>query len=145
MNLGGNLCSNQGPWQLALPLCASPHLPLLLQLDLSHLTGQPGRQSTAGCAAAAPESRELRVPHSHSQLLQGSAPGAGRGARSAAPPAAAREHLAAPQGAAPPAPAALRLPAGCPAGTTLLPRPASVTDQAGMPESLTEVTRPGGA
>lgn len=123
MNLGGNLSSNQGPLQLALPFRASPPLPLLLRLDLSRLTGQPGRQSTAGCAAAAPESRELWVTHSHSQLLQGGAPGAGCGARGVAPPAAAWEYLAAPQGAAPPAPAALRLPAGCPAGNTLRPHP----------------------
>lgn len=103
------------------PACCSVPLTWLCFLA----TGQPRWQGAAGRAAASPESWELRVPHGHSQLLQGSAPGAGRGARGAAPPTATREHLAAPQGAAPSAAAALCLPAGCPAGNRPL-HPASI-------------------
>lgn len=78
--------------------------------------GEPGWEVAARQAPAAPDSRQLRLPDSLCQLLQGRAPRARCHPRGAAPPAAAGEHLAAPQGAAPPAAAAVCFPAGRPAG-----------------------------
>lgn len=78
--------------------------------------GEPGWEVAARQAPAAADPRQLRLPDSLCQLLQGRAPRARRHPRGAAPPAAAGEHLAAPQGAAPPAAAAVCFPAGRPAG-----------------------------
>lgn len=78
--------------------------------------GEPGRQVAPRQAPAAADSRQLRLPDGLRQLLQGGAPRPRRHPRGAAPPAAARKHLAAPQGPAAPAAAALCLPAGRAAG-----------------------------
>lgn len=78
--------------------------------------GEPGREVPPRQAAAAADARQLRLPDGLRQLLQGRAPRARCHPRGAAPPAAARKHLAAPQGPAPPAAAAVCLPAGRAAG-----------------------------
>lgn len=78
--------------------------------------GEPGREVTPWQAPAAPDSWQLRFPDGLRQLLQGRAPCSRRHPWGAASPAAAREHLAAPQGPAPPEAAAVRFPAGRSAG-----------------------------
>lgn len=128
----------------------SPFLPLsflpLYSCDLTPLTwnsfihtGQPGWQSLVGCAAASPEPWELRVPHSHSKLLQGGTSGARCGAWGAASPATTWEHLAASKGAVAPAVAALCLPAGCPAGNRKLHCIQNLSQAGKSPNSPNEV------
>lgn len=78
--------------------------------------GEPGWEVTPRQAPAAFDSWQLRLPHGLCQLLQGCAPCPWCHPWGAAPPATAWEHLAAPQGPAPPAAAAVCVPARRSAG-----------------------------
>lgn len=80
-------------------------------------TGESRWESPVGQTPAPFDSRQRRLANSIGQLHQGSEPRPGHHPRGAAPPAAAGEHLAAPQTPPAPAPAALRLPTRCPTGT----------------------------
>ncbi len=80
-------------------------------------SGQPRWQSPVRQASATLDPGQCWFTDCIGKLLQGSASRPGHHPRGAASPETAGKHLAAPQSAAAPAPAALRLSAGRPTGT----------------------------